>query len=275
MKINLISEWGNVVSNVRNNIVFEKRNQTYGAYFIRREYPCTMFFSLFVTVSVIVCGVLALKVSQYFAKQVVEFVIPDTDFRPDIVIPVNLKQIENPIEKVEPTKPSPAPKGIEFIAPVITDDKDSISDNQPAQDSIKPGRVDGIDNDSIIHIPEKPGKGTGVVKVDTAEKILDFVDVNPSFPGGIEKMYEFISNKLKYPQIEKDNGVSGTVYISFVVDKSGKIKDVAIERGITHGPNLAKEAQRVIGIMPDWQPGIFQGQTVAVRYRMPIKFVLK
>lgn len=276
MKINLISEWGNVVSNVRNNIVFEHRNQAYGAYFIRREYPRTIFFSLFVTVSVIVLGVAGLKLSSYLSAKIVEVIIPSTNTPIEIITPVDLKPLETPPVKVEPMKTPPPPKGTEFTAPVVSDDKEKIEEKPFAQEEIKPGRVDGVDNDSAVFIPETP-KGTGkVVAIDTlSDKVLDFVDVSPEFPGGEGKMYEFISNKTKYPAQEKENGISGTVYVSFTVDKAGKIKDVVIERGVTHGPNLAKEAQRVISLMPEWKPGIYRGQTVAVRYRMPINFVLR
>ena len=275
MKINLISEWGNVVSNVRNNIVFEHRNQAYGAYFIRREYPRTMFFSLFVTVSVIALGVAGLKLSSYLSAKIVEVIVPVTNTPIEIITPVELKPLETPLVKMEPMKTPPPPKGTEFTAPVVSDDKEKIEEKPFSQEEIKPGKVDGVDNDSAIVIPETPTKGKGVVAVDTVEKVLDFVDVNPSFPGGEAKMYEFISQKTKYPSQEKENGISGTVYVSFTVDKAGKIKDVVIDRGVTHGPNLAKEAQRVISLMPEWKPGIYKGQTVAVRYRMPISFVLR
>lgn len=275
MKINLISEWGNVVSNVRNNIVFENRNQAYGAYFIRREYPRTMFFSLFVTVSVIVLGVAGLKLSSYLSAKIVEVIVPVTNTPIEIITPVDLKPLETPPVKVEPMKTSPPPKGTEFTAPVVSDDKEKIEEKPFTQEEIKPGRVDGVDTTDVEFIPETPkGKGT-IVAIDTVEKVLDFVDVNPCFPGGEAKMYEFISQKTKYPSQEKENGISGTVYVSFTVDKAGKIKDVVIERGVTHGPNLAKEAQRVISLMPEWKPGIYKGQTVAVRYRMPISFVLR
>jgi protein TonB len=275
MKINLISEWGNVVSNVRNNIVFEHRNQAYGAYFIRREYPRTMFFSLFITVSVIALCVAGLKLSGYLSEKIVEVIIPVTNTPIEIITPVELKPLETPPVKVEPMKTPPPPKGTEFTAPVVSDDKEKIEEKPFNQEEIKPGKIDGVDNDSAIVIPETPSKGTGVVAIDTVEKVLDFVDVNPEFPGGIEKMYEFITGKLKYPQQEKENGVSGMVYLSFTVDKSGKIKDVVVERGVKYGPNLEKEAKRVLSLMPDWKPGIYKGQTVSVRYRMPINFVLR
>jgi protein TonB len=275
MKINLISEWGNVVSNVRNNIVFEHRNQAYGAYFIRREYPRTIFFSLFVTIGLIASGVVALKVSQYLAKEVVEVVIPDTDVIPTIVVPVEIKPLDLPKTTICPPI-APPPKGSEFVAPVVSDDKDTIAETKPFNPELKPGKPDGVDTTDIDILPEKKGNGGDVVMVDTlSNKVLDFVDVNPEFPGGIEKMYEFITAKLKYPQQEKENGVSGMVYLSFTVDKSGKIKDVVVERGVKYGPNLEKEAQRVISLMPEWKPGIYKGQTVSVRYRMPINFVLR
>ena len=234
-----------------------------------------MFFSLFVTVSVIVLGVAGLKLSSYLSAKIVEVIVPVTNTPIEIITPVDLKPLETPPVKVEPMKTPPPPKGTEFTAPVVSDDKEKVEEKPFSQEEIKPGRVDGVDTTDVEFIPETP-KGNGpIVAVDTVEKVLDFVDVNPSFPGGEAKMYEFISQKTKYPSQEKENGISGTVYVSFTVDKAGKIKDVVIDRGVTHGPNLAKEAQRVISLMPEWKPGIYKGQTVAVRYRMPISFVLR
>jgi periplasmic protein TonB len=275
MKINLISEWGNVVSNVRNNIVFEHRNQAYGAYFIRREYPRTMFFSLFVTVSVIALGVASLKLYSYLSEKIIEVVVPTVD-GPVLTTIVCDFPVELPPTKMDQPKSTPPPKGSEFVAPVASDDKDTITETQPFNPELKPGKPDGVDTDTLIEIPDTKGKGIGtIVAVDTAEKIIDFPDVNPEFPGGLNKMYDFISDKLKYPKMEKDNDITGTVYIGFVVDKSGKIKDVTIERGVKHGPNLAIEAQRVINMMPEWKPGMIKGQPVSVRYHIPIKFVLQ
>jgi protein TonB len=272
MKINLISEWGNVVSNVRNNIVFEHRNQAYGAYFIRREYPRTMFLSLFVTIGLIASGVVALKVAQYLAKEIVE-VIPSHTGQV-IVDPIIIDPpIVEPV-KVDPTPPTPPQKGGDFLSTVIIDDDVIIENKQVTQDEdFKLGTDDGVvTNDDDIIIPETP-KGDGdavVIEKDPAP--FTHVEEMPEFIGGEAEMLRFINTKLKYPKIELENNITGTVYASFVVDKSGNITNVKIERGVKGGPNFNKEVERVINLMPKWKPGKQNGVAVPVQFYLPVKF---
>src|SRR5205085_12283823 len=102
--------------------------------------------------------------------------------------------------------------------------------------------------------------------------IFTVVEEMPSFPGGEEKLFEYLS-KIKYPAIAKENGISGRVYVTFVVDKDGKIRDVKTLRGI--GGGCDEEAIRVVSAMPDWKPGRQNGRNVAVQYNLPVNFNLK
>lgn len=106
------------------------------------------------------------------------------------------------------------------------------------------------------------------------EEIFTIVEQMPQFPGGAEEMYKFINNNILYPDVEKANGIEGTVYVSFVVNKTGKINDVKVMRGVPGGANLEKEALRVVNLMPDWSPGKQNGKEVLVQFYLPMKFVL-
>jgi protein TonB len=68
-------------------------------------------------------------------------------------------------------------------------------------------------------------------------------------------------------------GISGVVYVTFVVDKDGKIKDVKVLRGI--GGGCDEEAVRVVKNMPSWKPGKQRGKSVTVQYNLPIRFTLR
>jgi protein TonB len=68
-------------------------------------------------------------------------------------------------------------------------------------------------------------------------------------------------------------GISGVVYVTFVVDKDGKIKDVKVLRGI--GGGCDEEAVRVVKNMPAWKPGKQRGKSVTVQYNLPIRFTLR
>jgi len=74
--------------------------------------------------------------------------------------------------------------------------------------------------------------------------------------------------------IAKENGIQGRVYVTFVVDRDGKIKDAKILRGGLGG-GLEEEALRVVRSMPDWKAGKQNGRSVQVQYNLPINFQLK
>ena len=75
------------------------------------------------------------------------------------------------------------------------------------------------------------------------------------------------------PCTPKDAGISGKVYVNFIVDKDGSITNVNVKRGI--GGGCDKEAMRVIKKMPKWKPGKQRGKPVKVSFNMPINFILR
>jgi len=109
---------------------------------------------------------------------------------------------------------------------------------------------------------------------DTSSVILCYAvtESEPEFPGGEEKRIQFLRDNLNYPQIARDNNIQGTVYVTFVVTKDGKISDVKVLRGISK--ECDEEAVRVIKLMPKWKPGEQMGKPVNVLFNMPIKFSL-
>jgi protein TonB len=106
------------------------------------------------------------------------------------------------------------------------------------------------------------------------EEILDIAEVQPEFPGGTEALMKFIQANIKYPELERELGIEGKVYVGFVVMTTGEITNVKIMRGIKDAPNLDKEAIRIVKLMPRWIPGMNNGQKVNVRTIVPIRFSL-
>ena len=110
-------------------------------------------------------------------------------------------------------------------------------------------------------------------QVDAAE-IIDFPDVDASFPGGSAAMKKWIDTHLQYPEISRELGDQGRVYITFVVEPDGSITGVDVMRsGITE--ELNREAKRIVRTMPKWEPGEVNGQKVRARCRLPITFSLE
>ncbi len=104
------------------------------------------------------------------------------------------------------------------------------------------------------------------------EKVWELVDDPPSFPGGENKLMEYLGKSIVYPTMAKDHNISGRVYITFLIDKTGKISEPKVLRGI--GGGCDEEALRVIKGMPPWLPGRQNGIPVSVQYNLPIVFNL-
>lgn len=107
-------------------------------------------------------------------------------------------------------------------------------------------------------------------RVQNAEPILAFSDVDPEFPGGEEAMAKFLQSNIMYPEEAIELGEQGTVYVQFVINTDGSISDVTILKGVS--TLLDAEAMRVINLMPNWNPGVHNGKPVRVRYIVPISF---
>ena len=93
------------------------------------------------------------------------------------------------------------------------------------------------------------------------------------FPGGENAMVTWITTNLKYPAEAVKAKITGKVYVSFMVSKAGKVKNVVVSKSAN--PLLNAEAIRVISSMPDWKPGSQAGKLVDVQMQVPVEFKLK
>ncbi len=115
----------------------------------------------------------------------------------------------------------------------------------------------------IVDIPEEEEEAD-------LDAVYDFPEENPEFKGGMQKMYEYLRDNIQYPEMAKENGIQGKVFVQFVVGKDGAIRDIKVLKGIHK--TLDKEAVRVVKSMPKWNPGKQLGIPVSVRFTLPIKF---
>ncbi len=98
------------------------------------------------------------------------------------------------------------------------------------------------------------------------------VQVQPEFPGGPDSLQRFLKHNLTYPDSAKYKRIQGRVYIGFLVDKKGKIRDEKILSGVNE--LLDNEALRVVKLMPEWKPGTAGGNPVSVQYVLPVDFIV-
>jgi protein TonB len=160
---------------------------------------------------------------------------------------------------------------VQFVPPEITDEEIPEEEVQQVVDEKTQIAVVTNEGTDDIMIPEE----VVTVVEPEPEQIFTVVEQMPEFPGGEAALYKYLNSNIKYPQMEADAHIQGTVYLTFVVDKDGNIKDVKPLRGVAGGPNLEKEAMRVVKSMPSWKSGKQNGRPVSVQYNLPVRFVLK
>ena len=113
-----------------------------------------------------------------------------------------------------------------------------------------------------------------VVEEEVVEQeIFQIVEEMPAFPGGEQKLMEYVAKNIKYPQIARETGIQGRVFVGFVVEPDGSISNVKLLRGI--GGGCDEEAMRVIKSLPKWKPGKQRGKAVRVSYQIPVFFKLQ
>ncbi len=105
------------------------------------------------------------------------------------------------------------------------------------------------------------------------EQIFMVVEQMPEYPGGQDSLMRYLANTIKYPSKAHESRIQGRVFVSFVVDRTGKIQNVETLRSVDF--YLDAEAERVVKNMPDWTPGYQRGIAVNVKYALPINFVLQ
>ncbi|WP_443937471.1 TonB family protein [Pedobacter sp. MW01-1-1] len=120
----------------------------------------------------------------------------------------------------------------------------------------------------------KKSRDAEVKKLDEDLQVHDFtsLDKAPEYPGGVANLYKFLGSNIKYPELAQRNKVQGKVFLSFLVEKDGRLDDIKVIKGL--GSGLDEEALRVLKESPKWNPGSVNGQPVRVRYHINVNFSL-
>lgn len=247
-----------------NELIFENRNKEYGAYVIRKSYNETVTKSLLITFS----GVCALfLISMLFTNTVEK--ITKIEFNTQTIPDLGTEILVNPViekQKIKIEQPkTPEPPSSQTGALVASDKKEDVLNKTNDDFHIAKANVEnGADSAAGPEIIDLNVKTSTVVVPPSV-----IVDEMPE----LKNMNQFIAENLSYPRGAIENGTSGTVYLSFVVETDGEVSDVKILRGI--GDGCEQEAMRVVKEMPKWKPGKNHGQPVRVLFNLPVKFRLK
>ena len=164
-----------------------------------------------------------------------------------------------------PPPPPAAPK-----MPVLSDQIDIVDDEIELED------------DMFMNLEDDSSLGVEIMDyVEVEEEVVEeeaipfqLVEEKPSFQGGDANQFsKWVNSRLVYPEIAKENGVSGRVTLQFTVEKDGSVTKVRVLRGVD--PSLDKEAVRVVSMSPKWKPGKQRDRAVPVTYTFPVIFQLR
>ena len=270
-------------------LVFANRNQSYGAYQLRRQSSSTLLKALFITAP--------LFVAAFVGPSVVATLKPEEVVVSDPVFTVNVRDKIHDIKPLEQKKPVETKAQEEVAQKAIAAPKvksvgmpDNIKVVKDELVTVQPATTEEL-KDAIIASTTQAGalskagnasSGTGteglVVGGTTSgngNEILNTASVehNPEFPGGMDAWARYIQKNLRYPSMAQEEGIQGKVFLSFVVEKDGTITDVKVTRGIGYGCD--DEAMRVIKKSPRWKAGMQNNLPVRVRYNMPINYTMQ
>lgn len=255
--------WNNVLATERNEMVFEDRRHDYGAFLLRRDYVRRLLMAF--AGSVLFFG-LAVSLPKIIAAMSGEEEVVEAKK----IVDVNLDLFEEE-KKEEPPPPPPVeppPLKIESVQFTQLEAVDEpVEEPPPTQEALVETNAGTVTQEGEkIEAPPPP--------VEEAEpQIFTIVEEMPSFPGGEAELFKYLGKNTKFPPMAQDAGISGQVYVTFVVDENGKVRDPKVLRGI--GGGCDEEALRVVKAMPNWEPGKQRGKPVRVQYNLPIRFTLK
>ena len=208
---------------------------------------------MFTQIGLIVSLALAWMVfeTKSYGNQEIRTFDGTTEAIPDDLVPVTVQEKPQPIEK---------PKVVNMIA--VVDNNEEIESEIDIDISVEEDE------------PIEPTVPIDIIEDEIVEEVPFIIVENmPTFPGGEKKMLEYVAKNVKYPQLAKEVGTQGRVFVSFVVEKDGSITNVTILRGI--GSGCDEEAMRVVKSMPKWNPGLQCGRAVRVSCNLPINFKLQ
>jgi periplasmic protein TonB len=248
------------------DLLFQKRNKDYGAYWLRKRYNSVVVFAIIIA---------SLLVSS---AVVLPFVL--TPREDNILVGTgNFAQLQ--LENLEPPEdqiyvpPSPPPPQSVHVAEVQKYVPPDVVDSVPLLEKA-PLSTDEYMNQTTDNKVDESGTGNGdnlLGQEGTAtNEPFALVEIMPSFKGGgLEKFREWVTKRTNYPQEAYDKKIRGTVFLTFIVEKDGSVSNVTVVKGVD--PLLDNEAVKAISESPKWTPGLQRGEPVRVRYSIPLNFM--
>jgi len=240
------------------DIIFENRNKTYGAYDLRKRYNSATTLSILAGVAIFAIFMIALSLSteEGTASATPTFVILEIS---EHIIPENIPPALKP--------PAEFTNVIKNLQPEVVSDTSQVTGYIPTTDEIIETTKDGVVTDEV-----KIVETTDIVIPEETNPFI-VVEEPPEFPGGTEALLKYIGEKLVYPSEAQYNNIQGKVILKFVVNTDGTADRIEVLRSID--PLLDYEAIRVVKTLPRFKPGKQGGVPVPVWFTIPVVFRLE
>ena len=198
------------------------------------------------------------------------------------LVAFNIKSYDKEVKEV-----STRTADVEIDADIIQTSEDTPPPPPPEEPEVVATELNVVENDAedihevgIINAEAKADEALEFTRVEVKEEVEEVeeevflvVEEDPEFPGGLDALSKFIADNIKYPQLAKENNITGKVFVSFVVEKDGRVGQVKILRDI--GGGCGNEAVRVVKMMPRWKPGKQRGKAVRTQFNLPVNFDLQ
>lgn len=266
------------------DLVFEGRNQAYGAYQLRQAYNGHVRAALGLMVSFCALLLLGEAAWQYTHPLVVVSHTTSAVLKP-MVPPTYVTEAPKPIAPpAEPSKPrlatAPAAHApaATFPTKIVKDEVAVVAQPIPTVSEL-PTETPGVASSTTATDATSTGSELGSATTgsekgtDTSPAVVGpyvVVEKMPEFAGGTEALMRYLRTHLRYPSAALAAQAEGRVFVSFVVQADGSIADITVPKGLGYG--LDEEAQRVVRQMPAWTPGQQSHHAVPVRFTLPITF---
>ena len=240
------------------DMVFEGRNQEYGAYSLRKSNKRRLLISFSYAT-----GFFIVVLSIYPLQNLLHPKIYDQTIGYQLV---NVDMTYDPSIRIQVEQSLGSSSASEKMPEKIVDDDQLVTPEEEVSQPLT-GNSDSTNSTNT----GTGNTGTGNSNRDgegDAGEIFGSADVNPQFPGGPKAMQEYINSNIHYPEIALSMNIRGTILVYIVIMDDGSLRDVKVVKGLQ--PELDAEVVRVVKMMPLWNPARRAGKPVNVRVTWPI-----
>ncbi len=255
------------------DLIFEGRNKSYGAYELRKRSDRRLLLGFLIAVFVLGSAFSIPLIRASFTKK-------EEPLKVKAKRVLQYSELSAPppiaLEKPPPERITEIKKEVKkFLKPVVKPDEEVIEEELiPTMEELETVEVGTENIEGIDSIALDQGvESFDQIEPEEVSKPFLIVEQMPTYPGGEGELISYLSKTVMYPSQAREFKVQGLVVARFVIESDGSISNIEVLRGI--GAGCDEEAVRVIEGIPNWSPGVQNGNYVPVMYTLPIRFVLK